>query len=101
MLCQSMMIVKTNIKTKMRTYGDKAYANFRDLNMPEDNIESGSITVISIDPLLLCKNKYYLKAYLDNCAYKIADKRTIDYFLKTGEYYFLINGFYKCCRTIE
>ena len=26
------------IKTKIRTYGDKAYTNFRDLNVPEDGV---------------------------------------------------------------
>ena len=41
------------IKTKIRTYGDKVYTNFLDLNMPEDDIESESFTVISIDSLLV------------------------------------------------
>ena len=27
------------IKTKIRTYGDKVYTNFRDLNVPEDGVE--------------------------------------------------------------
>ena len=27
------------IKTKIRTYGDKVYANFRGLNVPENDIE--------------------------------------------------------------
>ena len=27
------------IKTKIRTYGDKVYPNFRGLNVPEDDIE--------------------------------------------------------------
>ena len=36
------------IKTKIRTYGDKVYTNFRGLNVPEDNIECESFTVISI-----------------------------------------------------
>ena len=93
---QSMMIAKTKIKAKIRTYGDKAYTNFRGLNVPK-SIESRSFAVISIDSLLLCNNKYYQKAYLDSCACKIAKKQTIDYLgdnlSKTGEYYFLINGF--------
>ena len=40
------------IKTKVRTYGDKVYTNFHDLNVPEDDIELSSFTVISIDSLL-------------------------------------------------
>ena len=43
------------IKTKIRTYGDKVYTNFRGLNVPEDNIECESFTVISIDSLLVSK----------------------------------------------
>ena len=38
-----------------------------------------SFTVISVDALLVCKNKYYLQLHLDNCVYKIVDKRMIDY----------------------
>ena len=41
------------VKTKVRTYGDKVYTNFRDLNVPEDDIERSSFTVISIDSLLV------------------------------------------------
>ena len=59
------------IKTKKRPYDDKGYANFRGLNVPEDDIEYESFTVISIDSLLVCENKYYLQVYLGNCAYKI------------------------------
>ena len=38
-----------HIKIKIRTYGDKIYANFRDLNVSEDDTECESSTVISID----------------------------------------------------
>ena len=62
------------MKTKRRTYGDKVYTNFRDLNVLEDDLECESFTVISIDSLLLYENKYYLQVYLDNCANKIIDK---------------------------
>ena len=41
------------IKTKIRTYDDKGYINFGGLNVPEDNIECESFTVISIDFLLI------------------------------------------------
>ena len=57
------------IKTKIRTYVDKVCTNFRGLNVPEDDIEYESFTVISIDSLLIYENKYYLQVYLDNCAY--------------------------------
>ena len=35
-------------KTKRRTYGDKVYTNFRDLNVPENDIECESLTVLLI-----------------------------------------------------
>ena len=63
------------MKTKIRTYGDKFYTNFRGLNVPEYDAEYESFTVISIDSLLAWENKYYLKVYLDNCAYIIANKQ--------------------------
>ena len=56
------------IKTKIRTYGGKVYTNFWGLNVSEDDTECESLTVISIDYLLVYENKYYLKVYLDNCA---------------------------------
>ena len=47
--------------------------------MAEDDLECESFTVISIDSLLVYENKYYLQGYLDNCAYKIANKQMADY----------------------
>ena len=44
------------IKTKIRTYGNKAFTNFRSLNVPEDDIECESFTVISIGFLLVYEN---------------------------------------------
>ena len=38
-----------------------------------------SFTVISIDSLLLYKNRYYLEVYLQNRAYKIVNKQMTDY----------------------
>ena len=67
------------IKTKIRTYGDKVYTNFRRLNVPEDDIEDKFFTVISIDSLLVHENKCYMQVYLDSCAYKITDKQVTDF----------------------
>ena len=58
------------IKTKVRTYGDKVYTNFSGLNVPENDIECQSFTVISIDSLLAYKNKYCLQDYLDKMTNK-------------------------------
>ena len=70
------------IKTKIRTYGEKVYTNFCGLNVPEDDIDFKSFTAISVDSLLFYENKYYLQVYLNNCAFKIVDRRMIVY---TGE----------------
>ena len=67
------------IKTKIRTYGDKVYANSCGLNVLEDDIECESFTVISIDSLLVYENKCYLQVYLDNGDYKIINKQMTEY----------------------
>ena len=67
------------IKFKIRKCGDKVYTNFCGLNVPEEDIECESFTVISIDSLLVHENKYQLQVYLDNCPYKTIDKRMADY----------------------
>ena len=54
-------------KTKIRTYVDKVYINFWDLNVLEDWVECQSFTIISTDSLVVYSNKYYLQVYLDNC----------------------------------
>ena len=46
--------------------------------MPED-AECESFTVIAFDTLFVYENKYYLQVYLDNFAYKIANKQMTDY----------------------
>ena len=59
------MMLDRYIKTKTRIYGDKVYTSFRDLNVSEDGAECEALTVISIDSLNVCENKYYLHVYLD------------------------------------
>ena len=82
------------LKIKIRTYVDKVYTNFCDLSVSEDDINCESFTVISIDSLLVYKNKFYLQVYLDKYPYKIVDKEMIDFL---GD-----NPFeYKCCIMIE
>ena len=60
-------------------YDDEVYTNFCGLNVPEDVTECASLTVIFIVSVLVYKYKYYLLVYLDNCAYKIVDKRIMVY----------------------
>ena len=85
------------IKTKIRRYRDKVYNNFLGFNVPEDDMECESFTVISIGSLLERKNQYYLlQIYLDNCAYKIVNKWQ-NILMKM----FLKIRYYKCCIAIE
>ena len=49
------------IKKKLKTFGDKDYTYFRALNVPEDDIECESFTVISIDSLLVYENNIAFK----------------------------------------
>ena len=72
----------TYIKSKIRTYGDKTYTKFRGFNVPENDIECEFLTVISIDYLLVYKNKYYLQVYLHNCAYEIVNKQMTDHLIE-------------------
>ena len=76
MLYQSMMI---DIKTKIRTYGDKVYSNVQDLYLQEDDTECEPLIFIFIDSLLVYENKCYLQVYLDNCVYKVIDNSMIHY----------------------
>ena len=56
------------MKTKIRTYGDKVYTNFRGLNQPEYGVETEVFfTIIYVDFLFVYKNEYYLQVYLRNC----------------------------------
>ena len=48
--------------------------------MSENVVECKSFTVISIDSLLVYKNKYYLQVCSNNCGYKIVDNQMADYF---------------------
>ena len=67
------------IKTKIRTYRNKVYTNFRGLNMLEDDKECQFLTVTSIDSFLVYDKKYYLQVYWDNCAYKAVNKQMTHY----------------------
>ena len=68
------------MKIKIRTCSDKVYTNFCGLNVSEDGVECESVTIFSIDSLLVYENKYYLQAYLVySYAYKIVNTKLVDY----------------------
>ena len=47
--------------------------------MPEDGVKGESFTIISIDSLMVYKNKYYLQVYADNCTKKMVDNQKTDH----------------------
>ena len=67
------------IKTKRGTYGDNVYTNFLNWNIPSNELECESFSIIYIDSLLAYENKYYLQVYLDTCGYRIVNSQRIDY----------------------
>ena len=93
------------MKNKIRTYGDKVHTIFCNLNVPEDGIKCESFTVIYIHSLLVYESKYFLQLFLESCAYKIIDRRIIDYLgenlFASDKNQFLINRFNKSCVTTE
>ena len=49
------------------------------MNVTEDGVEYTSFAIISIDSLLAYVNIYYRQVYLENCVYKIVDKKMTNY----------------------
>ena len=68
------------------------------VTLSEDDIERKSFTVISIDSLLLYENKYYLKVYLDSCAYKLKKKDITIITVKKVDYCCIIDNITKFKR---
>ena len=76
--------------TKRRTSGYNICGSICGLNVPEDYVECESFIIISIDSLLVHKNKYYLQVNLDSCAYETVDEQKIDILMKIS-IFILIN----------
>ena len=68
------------IETKIRTYGDNVYTNFRGLIVPEDGVEVESFKITSIDSLLVYEKKISSTSILENCTYKTLNTQLIDCF---------------------
>ena len=45
----------------------------------EDGAECKSFIIISTNSLLVYENKHYLQVYLDNCANKNGNTKTVDF----------------------
>ena len=53
-----------HVRAKIKTYDDNVYTNFCRLNVLEDYLACESVTIISIELLLVHKSKYYTCKYI-------------------------------------
>ena len=60
------------VKTKIKTYNDRVYANFRYNKIPKDNEHFTCLSLILSDSILVNSDKeYYPKIFLEECKYVI------------------------------
>ena len=71
------------IKTKIKSSGNNIYTNFRASIVLEGDIECKSFTVISIESLLVYKNKYCLQVYLDKSVNECLKSKQLRSFYST------------------
>ena len=66
------------IKTKIKIYNDKVYANFQNNKIPKDNDYFTCLSVILLDSIFVNSNKkYYPQIFLKECKYVIKKINTI------------------------
>ena len=66
------------IKTKIKIYNDKVYANFQNNKIPKDNDYFICLSVILLDSIFVNSNKkYYPQIFLKECKYVIKKINTI------------------------
>ena len=60
------------VKTKIKTYNDRVYANFRYNKIPKDNEHFTCLSVILSDSILVNSDKeYYPQIFREECKYVI------------------------------
>ena len=87
-----------SIKTKIKTFGIKVYTNFCGLNVPNDDIECESFTVISINSLVLYDKNIICKYIWAVLLIKLKKNKWQIILMKM---LFLKIRYYTCCITIE
>ena len=68
------------IKTKIKIYNDKVYANFQHNKIPKDNEYCTCLSVILLDSIFVNSDKeYYPQIFLEECKYAIKNKKNSIY----------------------
>ena len=67
------------IKTKIKIYNDKAYANFQDNKTPKDNEHWACLSVILLDSIYVnSNNEYYPQIFVEESKYAIKDRKIVN-----------------------
>ena len=77
-----------NIKTKVKTF-KMVKTLFDNDKIPEERVEYECIPCISVDSVLKIEKKYYPQVYLEQCKYKIKERKIkslIDYDSMDSDY---------------
>ena len=70
---------KIYMKTKSKTYGEKANTAFSDNEIPKEKTHYSCIPAICIDSVLNLHEKNYLQVYLEQCKYRQKKKKLINF----------------------
>ena len=63
------------IKTKIKSYGDKANTNFQDKKVPKENDSYKCLSLIMLDSIIRANKKYYPQTLLEECKYEITKNK--------------------------
>ena len=60
-----------NIKTKIKSYGDKINTNFQGKKIPNENLSYKYLSLIVLNSVIRANKKYYPQILLEECKYEI------------------------------
>ena len=60
-----------NIKTKIKSYGDKLNTNFQGKKAPKENTSYKCLSLIMLDSVIRVNKKYHPQTLLEECKYEI------------------------------
>ena len=68
------------INTKIRSYNNDIITNFRNIDnknnkLPEENKPCKCVTLILLDSIIKIDKKYYLQTLVQECVYKVINKK--------------------------
>ena len=64
------------IKTKIKISGDRVNTNFQGKKVPKKNASYKCISLIMLDSVIRVSKKYYPQALLEECKYRVSQKKT-------------------------